>query len=197
MDAPNIPWVSPEEFLDMEEKSETKHHYFRGLVTPHEGESTAMAGGTPAHSFLSSNLSSELRIALRKRNCRVANSDLMLQAGTAGLLTYPDVMVICGPLVRLPGKRNVITNPVFVAEVLSPSTEARDRGEKAQEYRRTPSIKQYALLSQSEPLIEVHTRNDDGSWRISEFDGLEATLDLTSLDCKIPLADLYEGVFDE
>lgn len=181
----------------MEERSETKHHYYRGLVTPHSGEPTAMAGGSPAHAFLASNLNGELRNALQMRGCRVANSDLMVQTGTADMLAYPDVMVICGLLVRMHAKRNVVTNPVFVAEVLSPSTEAKDRGEKSQEYRRTPSVKQYALWSQNEPLIEVHTRHDDGTWRITEFEGLDATLDLTALDCRIPLADLYDGVFDE
>lgn len=197
MAAPNIPWVSPEEFLDMEERSETKHHYYRGLVTPLNGESTAIAGGSTEHALLAANFVKELGSRVGKRGCRVFASDLMVQIGPNGLLTYPDVTAVCGPFQRSKTKRNVITNPVFVAEVLSPSTEARDRGEKSQEFRRTPSIKQYALVSQSEPLIEVHTRHDDGSWRITEFAGTDAILDLTSLDCRIPLADLYDGVFDE
>lgn len=190
MAVPDIPWVSPEEFLDMEESSETKHHYYRGQVTDRPG-------ATPEHAFLASNLGGELGNAIRKRGYRVVGSDLMIQSASGDMLAYPDVSVVRRPFKRMHPKRNVITNPVFVAEVLSPSTEAKDRGEKSQEYRRTPTIKQYALLSQTEPLIEVHTRHDDGSWRITEFEGLEATLDLTSLDCRIPLADLYGGVFDE
>jgi len=174
----------------MEERSETKHHYYRGLIT-------AMAGGSPEHSALAMNLGAELRAALRKTGCRVFNSDLMIQTGSGEMLAYPDVSVVCGPFKRMPTRRNVVTNPFFVAEVLSPSTEANDRGEKSREYRLTPTLRQYALLSQETPLIEVHTRHDDGTWRITEFEGLDATLDLTALNCRIPLADLYDGVFDE
>jgi len=165
----------------MEERSETKHHYYRGLVTDRPEVS-------PEGALLASNLLCELSNAVQKRGHRVVGSDLMIETGSGDMLTYPAVSVVQGPFQR---KRNITTNPVFVAEALPPSIEATGQ------YRRTPSIKQYALLSQTEPLIEVHTRHDDGTWRITEFEGLDATLDLTALDCRIPLADLYDGVFDE
>jgi len=189
MAARHIPWVAPDEFLDLEEAAENKHLYSSGVVT-------AMAGGSPSHAFLAINLAAELRAALRGRPCRVAGSDLLFQTGSKEMYTYPDVIVVCGPLARMDGRPNVITNPVFVAEILSPSTEALDRGIKSREYRASPTLKQYALLSQDQPLVELHTRHEDGSWRISEVSGLDLDCAFSSLDCQVPMAALYEGVLD-
>lgn len=142
------------------------------------------------------NLGRELGVALRGRGCRVAGSDLLFRTGTNAIFTYPDVIVICGPVVRMEGRPNVVTNPVFVAEILSPSTEAIDRGEKSREYRASPSLKQYALISQDKPLVEFHTRHDDDTWRITEVSGLDAECEFTSLECRVPMAALYDGVLD-
>src|SRR5258708_18074804 len=160
MAAHSIPWVSPDEFLDFEEKSDTKHMY-------HAGAMTAMAGGSPAHAFLAMNLGRVLGVALEGRDCRIAGSDLLFQTGSKEMYAYPDVIVICGPLIRMEGRPNVVTNPLFVAEVLSPSTESIDRGAKSQEYRLSPTLKQYALLSQDKPNVELHTRGEDGRWYIT------------------------------
>ena len=97
MAAPNIPWVSPDEYLDQEEVSPTKHMYHAGLVT-------AMAGGSYEHGRLAGNLIGELFSALRGRGCGVVGSDVMFQTGSREMFTYPDVMVICGPVAKLPGK---------------------------------------------------------------------------------------------
>ena len=160
------------------------------------GEITAMAGGSPAHAFLAMNLGGELRVALRGRGCRVAGSDLLFQMGSKEMYVYPDVMVICGPVEAMAGRPNVVTNPVFVAEVLSPSTEADDRGVKAREYHKSPTIQQYALLWQDRPLVEIHTRGADGKWLISVVIGLEEECAFSSLECRIPMAGLYEGVLE-
>jgi len=142
------------------------------------------------------NLGSELRAALRGRGCRVAGSDLLLQTGNKDVYVYPDVMVICGPVVSMEGRPNVVTNPVFVAEVLSPSTEADDRGVKSRQYQATPSIRQYALLSQDRPEVELHTRGENGIWRISDVSGLDADCPFSLLECSVPMAALYEGVLE-
>ena len=189
MAARHIPCISADEFLDQEERSETKHVYYAGVVT-------AMAGGSPAHAFLAVNLCSEMRASLRGRGCRVAGSDLLFQTGSKEFFVYPDVIVICGPLARMEGRPNVVTNPVFVAEVLSPGTEGDDRGRKSREYRASPSIRQYALLSQDRPLVEIHTRDEDGHWRISEVSGLDADCSFSALQCSVPMAALYEGVLE-
>ena len=91
----------------------------------------------------------------------------------------------------------MITNPVFVAEVLSPSTEALDRGAKSNEYRTTPSIRQYALISQDKPWVEIHTRDEAGFWRINDVRGLNGVCELTAINCKVSMAALYERVLSE
>ena len=189
MAAQQFPLISVADYLDQEELSPTKHWYYAGVVT-------AMAGGSPGHSFLAANLIRDLGGALRGKKCRVAGSDLLLQTGRKEMHVYPDVMVICGPVVTMEGRPNVVTNPIFVAEVLSPSTSGDDRGAKSHEYRATPSIQQYALISQTRPLVEIHTRNEDGSWLLTEVMGLEADCAFSSLGCSVPMAGLYEGVLD-
>lgn len=143
--------ISVDEFLDAKERSEAKHLYSAWVVT-------AMAEETFEHARIAMNLGGQLYARLRERGCAVVGSDLMLQTGSKELVTYPDLMVVCGPVERMPGRQTVITNPVFLVEVLSPSTESRDRGVKAHEYRLTPSVQQYALIGQDRPLVEIHTR---------------------------------------
>src|SRR5271165_5076937 len=163
----HIPWISPDEYLDREELSTTRHVYCAGV-------GTAMAGGSLAHGILAMNLGAELRAALRGRGCRVVGSGVLMRAGSGEMYTYPDVMVLCGPVETVEGRPHVIANPVFVAEALSPSTEGMDRGAKSREYRASRSLRQYALLSQEQPWVEIHTRDEAGFWRISETRGLEA-----------------------
>ena len=190
MAAQQIPWISPEEYLRQEEASSTRHIYCAGVIT-------AMAGGSLDHGTLAMNLGGELRSGLRGRGCRVVGSDVLFQTGSEEMFTYPDVMVLCGPVTTMPGRPHVVTNPVFVAEVLSPSTEGLDRGAKSSEYRASPSIRQYVLISQDQPWVEIHTRDEAGFWRISEVRGLEAVCDFTGIECRVPMAALNEGVLGE
>lgn len=190
MAATPIPWITPDEFLDYEETADSKHMYYAGTVT-------AMAGGSLPHGTLSGNLLGLLFGALQGRNCRVLGSDVLFQTGSQQMLTYPDVMVLCGPVTTMSNRRHVVTNPIFVAEVLSPSTEGLDRGAKSREYRASPSLKQYALLSQDRPLIEFHTRDADGTWRISEVEGIDAVCEFSSLGCQVPMSSLYADVLDQ
>ncbi len=187
MAEPNLPYISVDEFLDAEELSETKRMYYAGVVT-------AMAGGSFEHALLAMNLGGELRSALRGRGCAVVGSDVMFQTGSKEMYTYPDLTVVCGPVERMAGRRNVITNPLFLVEVLSPSTEAKDRGEKSHEYRLSPRLRQYALVCQDKPLVEIHTRGEDGYWRIGEVSGLDSDCAFSSLDRSVPMAAIYEGV---
>jgi Uma2 family endonuclease len=186
----HIPWISPDQYLDQEEMSSTRHMYCAGVVT-------AMAGGSLAHGMLAMNLGAELRAALRGRGCRVVGSDVLFRTGSGEMYTYPDVMVLCGPVETVEGRPHVMTNPVFVAEVLSQSTEGVDRGAKSREYRASGSLRQYALVSQDQAWVEIHTRDEAGFWRISETRGLEADCEFTGIDCRVPMAALYEGVLEK
>jgi Uma2 family endonuclease len=104
------------------------------------------------------------------------------------------VTVICGPPKFADDQSDTLLNPTFVAEVLSPSTEAYDRGFKSAQYRTVPSLQEYALVSQTEPRVEVYRRQPTGDWLLSESLGFNAVCRLESLDCQVPLADVYEKV---
>jgi Uma2 family endonuclease len=182
----HIPWISPDEFLDQEAVSETKHMYYAGLVT-------AMAGGSVGHWTIAGNLVAALHAGLRGRGCRVGGSDLLFRTGSGDMLSYPDVMVICGQVETVPGRKNVVTNPLFVAEVCSPSTENLDRREKVREYRATPSLQQFILVSQDEPWVEIHTRDEGGRWVVEDVTGLDATCAFAGIDCSVGMAAIYEG----
>ena len=190
MAARHISWISPDEYLDQEALAENKHMYYAGMVT-------AMAGGSIPHATLAVNLIVALHTGLRGRRCRIVGSDVLFRTGSGDMFTYPDVTVMCGALETVVGRPHVVTNPVFVAEVLSPSTEAIDRGAKSREYRASPSLRQYALISQDQALVEIHTRDEAGFWRISEVNGLEGDCEFTGLECRVPMAALYEGVLGE
>ncbi|MFN0068833.1 MAG: Uma2 family endonuclease, partial [Limisphaerales bacterium] len=161
------PRLSEAEYLALERAAEFRSQFY-------DGEVFAMAGGTPEHSLISVNLVSELRSRLRGRPCRVYNADLRLKIEAAGLHTYPDASVICGPVITTPGADDVALNPTLIAEVLSPATEAYDRGQKFEFYRRMPSLKEYLLVSQRAARVELFSLDAQGVWRLSEASGLAA-----------------------
>jgi Uma2 family endonuclease len=159
-----------------------------------DGVATAMPEGSVAHGMLAMNLGAELRAALRGGGGRVVGSDVLFRTGSGEMYTYPDVMVLCGRIETVEGRPHVVTNPVFVAEVLSASTEGLDRGAKSREYRASASLRQYALVSQDQPWVEIHTRDEAGFWRISETRGLEGECEFSGMNCRVAMAALYEGV---
>jgi Uma2 family endonuclease len=180
--------LTDEEYLAIEEKAEFKSEFYRG-------EMFAMAGGSDLHALLGNAIGGELRSALKGRTCRAYNSELKVRVAHGGLYAYPDVSVVCGEVQFAEGTNKVITNPSVVVEVLSPSTEAYDRGSKSSEYRKIPSLREYAFISQVEPRVEIYGRKANGEWgEFSEYVGLGATCRFHSLDCAISLADLYDGV---
>ena len=190
MAARHIPLSTSDEYLDREALSKSKHVYYAGLVT-------AMAGGSFTHWILAGNLITALHLGLRGSGCRVGGSDLLFRTGSGQMFTYPDVTVVCGPMEPMPGRKHVVTNPVFVAEVLSLTTEGMDRGAKSNEYRATRSLRQYALISQDQPWVQIHTRDEAGSWQISEVNGMDGVCAFTGIDCTVPMAALYEGALEE
>lgn len=179
--------LSEEEYLEIERKSEFRHQFYDGVMY-------AMSGGSPAHAFIIMALGSELRNAFKKRPCQVAGSDLRVRVSRGGLYTYPDVVVICGDLEFADKRKDTLVNPTFLIEVLSPSTEAHDRGFKTEQYRQIESLREYALVSQSRPHVEVYRPQPDAGWQFSEFTGLDATCRFESVECSIPLAEIYDKI---
>jgi Uma2 family endonuclease len=171
------------EFAAAEAKSATKHEWLNGEVF-------SMAGGTPEHAGLAASVVGELRQALRGRPCRVFSADLRVKVQATGLATYPDASVVCNKLETAHDDPQAVVNPVVLVEVLSDSSEAYDRGEKFAHYRRIPSLREYVIVSQHEPCIEVHRLNAAGRWELYEA-GAGESIDLASIDCRLSVDDVY------
>jgi Uma2 family endonuclease len=178
------------EYLAYEEASEIKHEF-------HEGEILAMSGTSPEHALITANAVAALHSVLVGKPCRVYSADLKIGVKPGSRVCYPDASIVCGPLEYDPNdpKRHVVTNPRVIIEVLSPTTEGYDRGDKFRHYRNIPSLAEYVLISQDAPLIETFFRQGDGSWLIAgTFTGLDARARLRALDIDIALSDVYAGV---
>lgn len=145
-----------EDYLAVEEMSAVRHEYL-------DGEIFAMAGGTPEHAALSAAMLVLLAAKL-DRTCRPYSADLRLRVQATGLATYADVSVVCGEPVRDPVSPTHVINPAVIVEVLSPSTEAYDRGDKRAHYQKIPTLLAYVLVAQDKKRVEVFTRRPDGSW---------------------------------
>ena len=180
-------YCTPEQYIKLEETSEFKSEDLSGQIF-------AMAGGSPEHSAVGNNIGGEMRSLLRGTPCAVFNSDLRVTIMQSGLMTHPDVTVACGEQHRHPLYRHSIINPTVLFEVLSPTTEAYDRGEKWAHYWRMESLQEYILVSQNKARVEQYVRQDDGSWKFTAVEGLAASLFLPSLGCSLPLLEVYDKV---
>lgn len=179
--------LTVEEYFALDEAAERKSEFY-------DGEMFLMAGASREHNILSRNLTGELFARLKGSPCQVFVSDLRVKVTHTGLYTYPDLLIVCGTPEYAAENRNTLTNPKIVIEVLSDSTERYDRTTKFRHYKQLPSVQEYVLVSQDEPLIERFHRQDDGTWAQAEFVGLEAELALVTVPVRIPLAEVYEGV---
>lgn len=144
------------DYLAVEEASAVRHEYLNGEIF-------AMAGGTPEHAALAAAIVVLLGAKL-ERDCRPYSAHLRIRVEATGLATYADASVICGEPVRDPASPTHVTNPSLVVEVLSPSTEAYDRGDKREHYQQIPSLSAYVLVAQDKRRVEVFARRPDGSW---------------------------------
>lgn len=177
------------EYVAQEQASDTKHE----LVN---GEIFAMAGGTIEHGRLASRVTATLLAQLRGRPCEAFSSDVRVRVLATGLATYPDLSIVCGRLAHDPEDTNTIVNPIVLVEVLSDSTEAYDRGEKFAHYQRIPSLKEYVIVSQRGPRIEVFQRNEDGkSWTLYVAEASES-VNLASIQCRIAVDEVYASALD-
>ena len=178
---------SPLEYLALERTADYRSQYF-------QGEIFAMAGGSPRHSQLKTNLIIALGLPLRGHSCTLYDSDLKILVNSTGLYTYPDASIVCGPLELADGQQDVVLNPTVLFEVLSDSTEAYDRGQKFGHYRQIESLREYVLVSQSEVLVERFQRNPDNTWTLTESRGIDSQLALNSVGITIPLREIYDKV---
>lgn len=179
--------LSPQEYLVRERAAESRCEFYKG-------EMFAMAGATERHNLIAGNLYAALKTQLRPHGCRAFILDMKVRIPRTGLYTYPDVAVACGDIQYEDEHRDVLLNPRVIVEVLSKSTETRDRGWKFQNYWNIPTLVDYVLVSQDKPLVEQFVRKTDDIWTFRRYHGLEATLELAAVTCPLSLRDIYLDV---
>ncbi|MBI3966912.1 MAG: Uma2 family endonuclease [Chloroflexi bacterium] len=174
------------EYFALEGVSETKYEYY-------EGEIVALAGASPNHLRLTMNVGGLLWSQLRGTECSVFPSDTRLRV-SASRYVYPDATVVCGrpDFVREP--LDLLLNPTVVAEVLSPSTEHRDRGQKFVFYRSIPTLRDYVMLEQDRVHVEHFSKTQAGLWVLREYEAITAVVELESIRARLPLGEVYAGV---
>ena len=175
-----------EEYFEIDAASDVRNEFFDGYII-------AMAGNTPEHVRISTNLYRHMGNAFDGGTCEVWSSDLRVHASDTAYV-YPDVSVTCGEPIYLPTKPKTLTNPLVIVEVLSKSTQRIDYREKFLSYQKLESLQHYVLVSQDQALIEVYTRQSNGHWDYLPLLGLEAILDLPAVDFSVPLSLIYRGV---
>jgi Uma2 family endonuclease len=181
--------LTEEEYLAFDAASELKYEYIHGQVF-------AMSGGTGAHGRIAMSIGAELRSALRGRKCGVHSSDVRVHIPESEHYVYPDVSVACGGVEYKDASNKTLLNPRVIVEVLSPSTEGHDRGDKFALYRTIPSVTHYVLAAQDKPFLEVYTRQDDGSWNYRAY-GPGEKAPLSAIACELDVDLVYTDVFDE
>lgn len=178
---------TPEEYLTVERMAETRSEYLEGMIY-------AMVGASSAHSMITFNVSVALGKQLQGKSCRGFSSDMKVRTGNERFYAYPDLTIVCGKPRFHDDRNDVLINPRVIIEVLSPSTEAYDRGQKFANYRQIESLTDYLLIAQDEPRIEYYRKNADGNWLLRDTAGLDASIEIASIECTLPLAEVYDGV---
>jgi Uma2 family endonuclease len=176
--------MTPAEYLAFERQSEQRHEYYRGEIF-------AMAGASLAHNRITSNILFELQSQFRERPCDAFVIDMRTKIPNVGLYTYPDIVALCGEPEFEDNVFDTLTNPQMVIEVLSPSTESYDRGQKFQFYRQNESLTDYLLVAQNRLSVEHFRRQPSGEWLLRGYTELDDVIQVESLDCSLSLKEIY------
>lgn len=177
---------TPAEYLALERQAETKSEYIEGCIV-------AMSGASRWHNLISSNVLVALHNQLRDGPCVVFNPDMRVRIGTANRYTYPDVSVVCGADEFEDREVDTLLNPIAIVEVLSPSTEGYDRGDKFAGYRQLPSLQEYVLVAQDRPSVEHYLRQGE-QWLLTAVTDLDASISLPTIGCALPLREVYRRI---
>ena len=192
--------LTPEEYIALERKAIPDADTVRSEYV--KGEIIAMSGASRAHNLISNNISGELRSLLKGSGCETYASDMRVSSPLTSSYFYPDVVVVCEEPRFEDDVFDILLNPIILVEVLSASTEAYDRGEKFSHYRYLASLQEYILVSQDKVLVERYRRPQKHEtapitakdWIFTAFQALEDILSLTSIQCELPLQEIYERV---
>ena len=179
-------YFTPEEYIALERKADYKSEYFNGHII-------AMAGASSEHNLIIGDIFYGLYPELRQRGCLVYTSDMRVRPSPGDTYVYPDVVVVCGEPEFEDDAFDTLLNPIVIVEVLSPSTEVYDRGEKFTRYKQLASLQEYVLVSQDKVQVE-HYRRHGTQWGLSHYRELEDVLRLPAIGCELPLRDIYARV---
>ena len=179
-------FVTVEEYLERERKAEHKNEYYNGEVFP-------MPGATRTHDRINSQLALLIGQHLSGTKYEAFTANMRVFAAPSGLYTYPDLSVALEPQFGDPFGETLI-NPILLVEILSPGTEAYDRGQKARLYRAIPSLQELLLIAQDSYEVELYRRQPDGAWKLFEAGGLDGSIELASIGYTLPLRELYKKV---
>ena len=175
------------EYMAFEARSAEKHEYLAGEIY-------AMAGASPAHNRLCFKLAGLLDGQLADSGCAGYSAGQKVRIKTADLNTYPDLTIVCGAPQYHPQEPLLLLNPRVIVEVLSPSTEAWDRGGKWMCYQQLESLTDYLLVSQDRMQIEHYALESDGAWRYSRDTNPAGIITIASINCRLRLAEVYQGI---
>ena len=179
-------FLTPEEYLAKERKALTKSEY-------RDGQVHALPGASRKHNLIAVHITGELYIQLRTRSCEVYTNDMRVKVSSAGLYTYPDVVVVCDEPRFEDSHFDTLLNPTVLIEVLSPSTASYDRGEKFAAYQKLDSLYEYVLISQESVCVEHYLREGQ-EWNLTEFRSLSDVFRLVSIGCELSLQAIYAKV---
>jgi Uma2 family endonuclease len=178
---------SPEEYLEMEVVPDRKHEYINGEIIP-------MTGGTIAHNIIIGNLLVYLSLALRGKDFNIFFTDLRLWIPERNVYTYPDLMIVSGEIAFHADRKDTITNPILIVEVLSKSTSSYDRGEKFHFYRTIDSLNEYILVEQDQMAVEQFTKIDRNKWQFQSYEHSSEQIEFAYIPATICLADIYDRI---
>ena len=186
-----------EKYLELDRASEERYEFLDGQIF-------LMAGESGRHGDISVNLTAELGLQFRGRDCRVRSKDTKIKSGgfaqkkgnsAKGMFSYPDLVVICGEPEYHDKHKDIVLNPKVIIEVLSDSTEVFDRNDKFTRYRMfNPTLSDYVLVSQDKPMVEHFVRQEDDNWKLFVSIGLDESFEIESVECRMKLSNIYDRV---
>ncbi len=179
---------APEDYLALEREADTRHEFL-------DGEVYTMAGENLPHSRICVNLSGEVRQRLKGKRCEALSPNMKVRTSSASLFAYPDLTIVCGEPLFHDRKKDVLTNPQVIFEVLSPSTAEYDRTTKFQKYRMgNETLTDYILVSQDKPFVEHFFKQTDGKWLYQSYGAIDDFLKIETIDCELSLREIYDRV---
>jgi len=186
MSAVPKPIYNADQYLALEESAEYRSQFYFGEIF-------AMAGASRRHNIAAGNVYAIIHAQLRGRRCEIYQNDMRVKVN-ADFYTYPDIVIVCGePQIEKKNGENLL-NPTVLIEVLSPSTEKFDRGDKFRYYRLMPSLREYVLVSQNRVNVEHYFRQEDNSWLFTAMNDEDEVLELPSVSCSVNVRDIYDKV---